>query len=163
MANEARQYTKSFDDELDWKTFDQLHGAVSQISNFCFETKKFCVTTVFVVLTVLMKFTADRIDHSLFVTGLVILICFWFLDSIGYYYQVKLRATMETIRLRLVKRNTQSLVIPDGTPIISSDRMNLALIRRVFRSAINNSMWLYALAVSIDLMLWAMYYRGMFQ
>ena len=38
-------YTKSLEAELDWSLLNPLHGVVSQTSNFCFETKKFCVTT----------------------------------------------------------------------------------------------------------------------
>lgn len=74
-------YAKSLEDELDWKLLDQLYGVVSQISNFCFETKKFCVTTEFVVLTLLAKFTSDKLDQALFITGLAIPVCFWFLVS----------------------------------------------------------------------------------
>jgi hypothetical protein len=85
-------YTRSLDDELDWKLIDQLYGIVSQISGFCFETKKFCVTTEFVVLAFLAKFTVNKLDHSLFVSGLVILLCFWILDSVAYFYQVKIVA-----------------------------------------------------------------------
>lgn len=81
MSGETGAYTKTFEDELDWKLFDQLHGVVSQISSFCFETKKFCVTTAFVVLTLMINFTGDKLDHSLFVTGLVIPLCFWFLSN----------------------------------------------------------------------------------
>ena len=47
----TKPYTKSLQDELDWKLLDQLHGVVAQISSFCFETKKLCVTTEFIVLT----------------------------------------------------------------------------------------------------------------
>ena len=75
--DEIKPYTRSLDDELDWKLLDQLHDAVSQISGFCFETKKFCVTTEFVVLTLFAKFTHDRLDHSLFVVGIVLPLAFW--------------------------------------------------------------------------------------
>src|SRR5262245_5614196 len=117
MSVDATPYTKTFEDELDWKLFDQLHGVVSQISSFCFETKKFCVTTEFVVLTLMFKFTADKLDHSLFVAGLVIPLSFWFLDAVGYYYQVKLRGMMESIRVRLGDRNSRQIVGIGGAPI----------------------------------------------
>ena len=90
MSEKLEPYIKSLADELDWKLLDQLHNAVSQVSGFCFEIKKFCVITTFVVLTLLVKFTSDKLDHSLFVAGVLIPLCFWFLDSTGYYYQVKL-------------------------------------------------------------------------
>ncbi|MCL6472988.1 MAG: hypothetical protein K6T91_09305 [Firmicutes bacterium] len=123
MLVEVTPYTKSFEDELDWMLLDQLHGVVSQISRFCFETKKFCVTTEFIVLTLLAKFTADKLDHAFFVSGLVIPLCFWFLDAVGYYYQVKIRGTMESIRERLVARNSQQIVTDNINPMIPPGRV----------------------------------------
>jgi hypothetical protein len=160
MSVEAGPYTKTFEDELDWKLFDQLYGVVSQISSFCFETKKFCVTTEFVVLTLMVKFTAERLDHSLFVTGLVIPVCFWFLDAVGYYYQVKLRGTMESIRLRLADRNSRQIVGIGGAPIISNERTQRPLLRRAFDASANHSMWLYGFLVGIDLLVWALFATG---
>jgi len=42
---------KTTEEEIDWKLLDQLHAAVGQISSFCFEVKKFCVTTLFAAIT----------------------------------------------------------------------------------------------------------------
>lgn len=157
---ELKTYTKTLQDELDWKLLDQLSGVVSQISSFCFETKKFCVTTLFVVLTLMVKFTSDRLDNSLFVAGLCIPLCFWFLDSTGYYYQVKLRGAMEQIRQRLASKDAQSLVTTSGTSIIAKDRVDVPTYRRVLDSAINHSMWLYAVLVVADVAIWLLYVGG---
>ena len=59
-----KPYAKTLQDELDWKLLDQLHGAVAQISNFCFEIKKFCVTTLFVAMTLIIKFTSDKLKSG---------------------------------------------------------------------------------------------------
>jgi len=160
MSVDATPYTKTFEDELDWKLFDQLHGVVSQISSFCFETKKFCVTTEFVVLTLMVKFTADKLDHSLFVAGLVIPLSFWFLDAVGYYYQVKLRGMMESIRVRLGDRNSRQIVGIAGAPIISRERIQRPLLRRAFDAAVNHSMWLYGFLIGTDLFVWALFAAG---
>lgn len=159
MPSEVRLYTKTFEDELDWKLFDQLHGAVSQVSGFCFEIKKFCVTTAFVVLTLMAKFTVDKLDHSLFITGLIITVCFWFLDAVGYYYQVKLRGMMESIRIRLGDRNSQILGV-GGAPIISRERLARSLPRRIYDAVINHSMWLYGFLIGIDLFIWKLFASG---
>lgn len=156
----AQPYTKSLDDELDWKLLDQLYGVVSQISNFCFETKKFCVTTEFVVLTLLAKFTTDKLDHSLFVTGLAIPICFWFLDSVAYFYQVSIRGTMEGIRNRIKMRNINQLVTTSGTPVISIDRVNKPRKYRIYEAAVNHSMWLYGFLIVADAIVWGLYASG---
>jgi hypothetical protein len=163
MSTGPIPYAKTFEDELDWKLFDQLHGVVSQISNFCFETKKFCVTTEFVVLTLLAKFTADKLDHSLFITGLVIAFCFWFLDAVGYYYQVKLRGMMEAIRLRLSKRNSQQIIGLGGAAIIASDRTERPVLRRLVDAVFNHSMWLYVFLIGIDAVVWGLFVTGVIQ
>jgi hypothetical protein len=118
VAVEPKPYAKTLDDELDSKLLAQLHSVVSQISSFCFETKKFCVTAEFVVLTLLVRFTADKLDHSLFVAGLAIPLCLWFLDAVAYYYQVKIRGTMESIRQRIKNRNQQQIVGTGGAGLL---------------------------------------------
>ncbi|MEI6708505.1 MAG: hypothetical protein WCK96_15380 [Methylococcales bacterium] len=154
MPPEIKPYVKSLDDELDWKLLDQLFGIVSQISNFCFETKKFCVTTEFIVLTLFAKFTTDKLDTSLFVTGLVIPICFWFLDSVAYYYQAKLRGMMEAIQNRIKDRHKEQLIIISSKPI---ERINKPWWSKVFDAVINHSMWIYAFLIIIDFIVWVFY------
>lgn len=157
---DAKPYTKTLQDELDWKLLDQLSSVVSQISSFCFETKKFCVTTLFVVLTLMVKFTGDKLDNSIFIAGFCIPLCFWFLDSTGYFYQVKLRGTMEQIRLRLASQDLRPLVAADGMGIIAKDRVNIPNYRKVLESALNHSMWLYAILVVADIAVWALFSIG---
>jgi hypothetical protein len=160
MTTQSETYNKSFEDELDWKLFDQLHGVVTQISSFCFETKKLCVATEFIVLTLLAKFTADKLDHSFFVTGLVIPLCFWFLDAVGYYYQVKIRGTMESIRQHLISRNSQRIVSTLGQEIIESKRSQRYWLRRAADAFVNHSMWLYVLMIAVDMVLWGLFIVG---
>ena len=160
MNDNLKPYTKTLEDELDWKFLDQLHCAVSQISSFCFEIKKYCVTTTFVVLTLLVKFTTGKLDHSIFVAGIIIPLCFWFLDSIGYYYQVKLRGTMETIRIKIYKRGNSNIVSSTGEKIISDERINKPLYLRVKDSVVNHSMWLYVFMIVIDFILWKLFCIG---
>jgi len=90
-------YKKSFEDELDWNMVDQLHKAVLQISTFCFRTKQACLTIEFIVIGLLVKFADNKLDESVFVAGLIIPVCFWLLDGVAYFYQVKLRSIMERV------------------------------------------------------------------
>lgn len=156
----TKPYTKTLQDELDWKLLDQLHGVVMQISNFCFETKKLCVAIEFVVLALMAKFTKESLDHSIFVAAIVIPVSFWFLDATAYFYQVKLRGTMETIRLRLASLESNPLVTPQGTQIIQPDRSSSPLYKRVKDAMFNHSMWLYAVLVAADLVVWKLYSSG---
>lgn len=157
---DSTPYTKSLQDELDWKLLDQLYGVVAQISSFCFEIKKFCVTTMFVVMTLMVKFTSDKLDHSIFVAGLLIPICFWFLDSTGYFYQVKLRGTMESIRQRLASRDAKPLVAASGAAVIAPSRAAASIRDRVVDAGFNHSMWLYVLLVFIDVVVWLLFVVG---
>lgn len=157
-----KPYTKCLQDELDWKLLDQLYGVVAQISSFCFETKKLCVTTEFIVLTLVVKFTKDELDHSIFVTALVITLCFWFLDATAYFYQVKLRGTMEAIRERLAAREQIFLVTAQGSQVIAPERAASSLTTRVLRAAFNHSMWLYAVLLLADVVIWIAYGSGAF-
>jgi hypothetical protein len=140
-----------------------LYGVVSQISNFCFETKKFCVTTEFVVLTLLAKFTGDKLDNALFVAGLAIPVCFWFLDAVAYHYQVAIRGAMEAIRGRIKSRNGNQLVGAAGQPVIAPERIARRRWLRVVDSGFNHSMWLYALLVAADLVVWTLFANGAFK
>lgn len=157
---DAKPYTKTLQDELDWKLLDQLSGVVGQISNFCFETKKFCVTTLFVVITLIVKLTSDKLDSSIFVAALFITLCFWFLDSTGYFYQVKLRGTMEQIRERITAQDSRPLVTTDGMVIIAPSRVNVSNCRKVIGSAVNHSMWLYVVLVASDVCVWMLFSAG---
>ncbi|HTC33323.1 MAG TPA: hypothetical protein VK724_08125 [Bryobacteraceae bacterium] len=157
MAEEQKAYVKTLEDELDWKLLDQLAGVVTQISSFCFEIKKFCVTTAFVVLTLIASFTRAKVDHSLFVAGLVVPICFWFLDSVAYFYQVKLRGSMDSIRERIVSRGGQIGGSSAIGQVISPKRASRSGSGKVFDAAFNHSMWLYGLMLLIDLVVWGLF------
>lgn len=157
VPHAIQPYTKSLDDELDWKLLDQLYGVVSQISNFCFETKKFCVTTEFVVLTLLAKFTTDKLDHSLFVAAFVIPVCFWFLDAVAYYYQVSIRGAMDALRERIKDRNEDCLITTSGIPVIAPERVNKPPWQRIYDAAFNHSMWMYGFLIGADVLVWCLY------
>ena len=162
MPQTATTYVKSLEDELDWKLLDQLHAAVSQISGFCFETKKFCVTTQLIVVTFLLNFTKSKLDHSLFVAGTAVPVCFWFLDSVAYYYQVKIRGMMEAIRKRIQERNRDAIQTTGGTAIIAIERIDKSKWRLISAAAFNHSMWLYYLLTTVALLLWVLYTKGVF-
>jgi len=155
----AKEYAKTLDDELDWKLMDQLHGAVSQFSSFCFEIKKFCVTTVFVLLSLIVSLTKS-VDLSMFVAGFVVPISFWVLDTTAYYYQVKIRGRMEDIRKSIINRSEVKIDIGDTTKIIEISRTKGGHAKRILEAAFNHSMWIYAILVGADLSVWFLHCLG---
>ncbi len=148
------EYKKSFEDELDWNLLDQLHKVVLQISSFCFRTKQICFVAEVAVIGLLAKFTKETLDDSMFAAGFFIPLCFWFLDGIAYYYQVKIRGTMNGIQERLIHRNTHHLVHLDSMPVIEKDRFTVPQARKVLNSFFNHSMWFYYILILTDIALW---------
>lgn len=111
-------------------------------------------------MTLMVKFTSDKLDHSIFVAGLIIPVCFWFLDATGYFYQVKLRGTMESIRQRLASREAKPLVAANGAVVIAPSRASASIRDRVIDAGFNHSMWLYVLLALIDSAVWALFVAG---
>lgn len=148
-------YTKSFEDELDWNIIEQLHRVVLQTGNFCFRTKQIAITIDIAIIGIFLRFTENQLDYAIFLTGLLIPICFWFLDSVGYFYQVKIRGVMDEIRERLKERNAVRIVTDR---IIEKERVESPF--KILYAFFNHSMWVYYFLIVADLALWAMFHKG---
>ena len=155
--------TRTVEDELDWSLLNQLHAVVLQIGTFCFRTKQVCLTVLVGVIGIITALTSDKLDTSIFVAGLLIPICFWFLDSIAYFYQVKLRGVMDGIRDRIRKRHSDSILRGPNSEVISDDRTSRSAAKRVRDAFFNHSMWLYYILVIIDCVLWVAFREGTIQ
>jgi hypothetical protein len=160
MVSETTPYVKTLEDELDWKLLDQLSSVVLQISNFCFEIKKLCVTTEFIVLTLVVKFTKERLDNSLFVTTAMIAFGFWALDAIAYSYQVKLRGVMDEIRERLRSRQSTQIIGAVSAPVIEPERVRITRWIGIRNAIFNSSMFLYGILLIIDILVWILFVTG---
>jgi len=98
------EYNRSCADEIDFTMADQMHAAALQISKTCFDLKKLCVTFLGVSMVFLIKLTDEKVDHSLFAVGLILIAGFWISDATAYFYQrslrVKIDAKLREISLR---------------------------------------------------------------
>ena len=92
--------------------------------------------------------------------GAVIPICFWFLDSVGYYYQVKLRGVMDGIRDRIHQRHAEGVLRGPNAEVIANTRTDRSTAQRMQDAFFNHSMWLYFVLVFIDLILWLTFSSG---
>jgi hypothetical protein len=155
-----KEYIRTVDDELDWSLLNQLHAAVLQMGTFCFRTKQVCLTVLVGVVGLITALTSDKLDTSIFVAGAMIPICFWFLDSISYFYQVKLRGVMEGVRERIKCRNSDEQLRGIDSEVIEKSRTTSSPAKRILDSFINHSMWLYYLIILIDLILWTAFKSG---
>lgn len=148
---------KQLENQLDLKLIDQLHSVVLQISNFCFEVKKFCISILFTVIGIILTVTDKKLDHSIFFAGIIIPLSFWGLDSIGYYYQTKLRQQMGKISHKLLNSN--------GTTLISSNLYQSIPLKiegkekvSVSESFFNHSMWMYFILIMISIVCWLLFH-----
>ena len=82
-----------------------MHEAVLQLSKSCFEFKKLSVAVLGTAVAVLLKFTDDGLDHSLFVVGLSICGSFWLADATNYYYQRVVRREIDKTMNRIGERS----------------------------------------------------------
>ena len=158
--SEDYKYKRSFEDELDWNLLDQIHKVVLQISSFCFRTKQICLTVDIAVIGILIKLTENKLDTSIFVSGFVIPALFWFLDSIAYFYQVKLRGIMDSIRERLKERNAENLILDNTNSVIAKERISKPLKIHILYSLFNHSMWFYFFLVTTDIVIWVLWKKG---
>ena len=157
------EYSRTVEDELDWSLLSQLHAVVLQIGTFCFRTKQVCLTVLVGVVGLITALTSDKLDTSIFVAGLLIPICFWLLDSIAYFYQVKLRGVMNGVRDRIHKRHSETILRGPNAKVISDNRTNRSSIERVRDAFFNHSMWLYYMLIATDCVLWAAFKLGTIQ
>ncbi|WP_051058091.1 hypothetical protein [Rhodopirellula baltica] len=154
------EYKKSVEDDLDWSLLNQLHAVVLQIGTFCFHTKQICLTVLAAVVGLIATFTKDKLDSSVFVAGAVIPLCFWFLDSVAYFYQVKLRGLMDGIRDRIHQRHSQGVIRGANAEVISNARTERNTPRRLIDAFFNHSMWLYLFLLLTNCTLWWAFSSG---
>lgn len=149
---------EEFQDESDKTSIDQLHKAVLQLSNNCFEIKKLCVTILVAAATLIATFTSRQLDTSIFVAGIIITGFFWILDSQSYYYQEKLRARMKELAEDMAGRREVKLSISGVGMPLSEEREERTVTARVVLSGFNESMFFY-LALSVLLCALALLYH----
>jgi hypothetical protein len=133
-------------DNLDKELLDQLHAATLKASDSCFEIKKLCATVIVPTGALVSAFSDRRLGTAVFVAGLLVVVAFWLADSVGYYYQRRLRASMNTIWQRRSGRCEEQW-LPPATAQVTA-----------LRSAFNGSMTFYlllAIPIVIGLVLYA--------
>ncbi len=149
---------QTFQDELDQSNIDQLNKVVLQLSNNCFDLKKFCVTVLISAFTLIATFTNHQLDPFLFTIGIFVVIFFWLLDSQSYYYQEKLRAYMKELAGNIAQRNNPLLVVNGVGMPLNDKRGERSFKERVFSSLFNWSMLFY-LGLEVTIIIIAFLYN----
>jgi hypothetical protein len=101
-------------DELDREFMEQLHAATLKASDLCYEMKKLCATVLAPVAAVVTVLNDRRPNILLFVVGLLVVVAFWMADTVGFFYQRRLRAQMSLVWKRRAARcdGDEEFVVP---------------------------------------------------
>ena len=145
--NISNEHKTSCEDELDWKDVDQLHQAILQISKSCFEYKKLCISFLGVSTALIVKFTENSLNHTVFVLGLLICVGFWISDATGYYFQKKLRKRLDERMCSIAERNNYT---PYERPPNEESTM---------KALFNGSMVFYYVLLMILFVIWWLCYQ----
>lgn len=120
--------TNDTQDKLNWNNINQLHDAISNFSKQSFDIKKLWITIEVSIVTLLLTMKVS--EKAILIAIGAVLLFFYFLDSMTYYYQDKLRKNMTDEQNEIRKRN-------------NLDEMEFRGKCRVLRSLFNWSHLLY--------------------
>ncbi|SRR6266581_6831093 len=121
------EYNRSCSDEIDHAKADQMHAAALQISRACFDLKKLCVSVLGACMALLIKFTANSVDHSLFAVGTALVLGFWISDATSYYYQKALRVAIDNRFKEIADRNGEKYPLTASPPAILKALFNMSM------------------------------------
>lgn len=91
-------------DDLDRELMDQLHAATLKASDLCYEMKKLCATVLAPAAAVVAVLSDKQPSVLFFAVGLLVVLAFWLADSVGFFYQRRLRNQMAEIWKRRAAR-----------------------------------------------------------
>jgi len=120
-------YHRSCADEIDHVKADQMHAAALQISKTCFDLKKLCVSVLGACMALLVKFTDNHVDHSLFAIGIVLVLGFWLSDATAYFYQKSLRVAIDSRFKAIAERSGDEYSITGSPPAVIKALFNMSM------------------------------------
>ena len=155
-----KEYKRSLADEIDWKIIDQLHTATLNFSMTSLELKKIFFVLLGIAIPTLVKLASDKLDRSLFISIYIFTIAFWFLDSFTFFYQERLREGMDKRFALIESRNREDMTANENKA--SGFTLGEARTKRdrVFRSALNPSVWLYGVLLILNTLALALFLSG---
>jgi len=121
------EYNRSCSDEIDHAIADQMHAAALQISKTCFDLKKLCVSVLGACMVIMIKFTANKVDHSIFAVGTALVLGFWVSDATSYFYQKALRLAIDHRFKTIADRNGEKYPLTSSSPAILKALFNMSM------------------------------------
>jgi hypothetical protein len=138
-------------DTLDQLRIDQLHAATLKASDSCFEIKRMCATLVVATGTLVSVFANKTLSRGVFVAGLAVVLAFWLADSVGYFYQRRLRSIMDGLIAGLAQRSSVAYSFRLASPV------------KAWRAAFNGSMVFYLILAVLIAVAWGAWEAGAFE
>ena len=141
---QPEKYRRDAQDEILWSQVDQLHAATLQISDSCFQYKKLCIALLGAAVTVLLKFTDNGLDHSLFVLCITVILGFWIADANAYFYQKKLRGLMVGAKNQICERSCDEgfCISKPKEPSVTSSLFNWSMTLYYFLLILSAGGWI---------------------
>jgi hypothetical protein len=131
---------------FDKESISQLHAAVLQVSQACYDIKKLCATIIGTVVASGLGFAQVqpdvKISYPFLLIGAMITLLFWVLDVQQYLLQKSLRSRMKDLADGIAQRSGSKLLVGSiGMPVTSESKK----LTRLKQAAFNNSMVFYHL------------------
>lgn len=143
--------------ELDLIVINQLHNSTLNFSKASITVKQMLLTLVAIVAPIIVKFSGDTLDLSLFVSMYVLITLFWILDSFTYYYQEKMRFLMDEKFNAIKNRVSTNKII---TMRFTIERKKKNVIFSVLHSLFNWSEIFYLMLVFVNSIAFVLFIKG---
>lgn len=155
QVNMPAEKPVDIDSEIDWKIIDQLHNAVLNFSKNSMQAKKIMFTLLGIFVAAMFKAPTMCSIEKWFPVVIGIVTLFWAFDAYTYFYQEKLRASMDA-RFEAIKSRYTGGVNEDEFTLPEERQKGC----RVLRSLFNWSVLFYPVIIAVVAVCWILIERG---
>ena len=127
--------TTEIKNDIDWKIIDQLHNATINFSKTSLELKKLLFVVLGISTPIIFSVFDNKLDRFLFIFLGICILMFWLYDSYTYYFQEKLRSSMNNRFTNIAKRNNVKIEANKYFTLPSNRSNNHRLIRSIFNDS----------------------------
>lgn len=154
QLNMPPEKPRDIDSEIDWKIIDQLDNAVLNFSRSSMQAKKIMFTLLGIFVAAMLQASSLYDVARWFPVVIGIVLLFWAFDSYTYFYQEKLRESMdarfEALRKRYPGKSRDEFTLPNK-------RQKKG---RFWRSVFNWSVFFYPVIIAIVITCWTLIEKG---
>ena len=156
MLNMPPEKPRDIDSEIDWKIIDQLHNAVLSFSRNSMQAKKIMFAILGVFVAAMLQGKNPQICVKWFPFIIAVIILFWAFDAYTYFYQEKLRETMD-VRFRALKRRYPSTNVDDEFTLPDKRTAGCRALRSIFNTSV---ILFYPPIIVMVVVIWCLISKG---